>query len=130
MAELWDIEIAFYTDEHGMSALDARTFTICRWMWLGDLRPLADVIEKGGPLDPPLINMLVEFIHEDRLRVAKRGRGRPKKPDRFARNLVVARAYEAAGGKSDKVFDYLAKAIGKSDRTVRQAVTAWRNRAK
>lgn len=128
MHEPWEVEIAFYTDELEMPALDARTFTICRWMWLGDLRPLAAAIDEG-PLDAPVLDMLVRLIREDRLRVVPCKRGSPKKPERAGRDIAAALAYEAHPGKSDEAFREIAEAIGMSEQTVRNAVTRWNARA-
>ena len=128
MNEWWDSS-AFYTDELGMPALDARTFTICRWMYHGDLRPLADALDEG-PLDAPVIDMLVKLIREDRLRVAPRKRGSPKKPERAGRDIAAALAYEAHPGKSDEAFHDIAEMIGMSEKTVRNAVTRWHARQK
>jgi hypothetical protein len=128
MSEPWEYEIAFYIDILGMSPLDASTFTICRWMWLGDLRPLAEAID-AGPLDAPIEAMLVRLIREDRLRVVPLRAGRPKSPSVTGRDISAALAYEAHPGKSDEAFRAVAEAMNTSEQTVRDAWTRWNARA-
>jgi hypothetical protein len=101
MPDPWDIETAFYIDTLGMPPLDARTFTICRWMFLGNLRPLADAL-AAGPLDAPVINMLLRLISKGRLRVVPLKGGRRPSPERAGRDIAAALAYEAHPGKSDE----------------------------
>ena len=121
----WETEIAFYVQHHGMPPLDARTFTICRWMYHGDLRPLAAALDDG-PLDAPVIDMLTRLIREDRLRVTRGKRGRPSAPDQTGRSIAAALAYDAHPGKSDEAFNEIAEAAGMSEQSVRNAVTSWR----
>lgn len=124
----WDIETAFYANKRGVDPANARIFTILRWMYHGDFRPLAAAINDGAVLDEAILNLLAQMIIDDRLRlVASKGRrGRPKAPETFARNVVAALAYEADQYQSQEAFDNIAKALGTSEQTVRQAVTAWR----
>jgi len=122
----WEVEIAFFIDECGLPPLDARSFTICRWMWNGDLRPLAASLE-AGPLDAPVAAMLARLIREDRLQVrGKRGAGR--KPERTGRDIIAALEYEQHPCKSDEAFSEIAEALGVSEQTIRNAVTKWRKR--
>jgi hypothetical protein len=123
---LWDVEVAFYTNKRGIDHDKARTFTIIRWMYHGDLRPLAAAIAEGFTLDQAVLNLLARMIIDGRLTIAPRQRGRPRKPELFARDVVAALAYEAHPGNSEEAFEEIAKAIGVSDRTVRQAFTAYR----
>jgi len=54
-------------------------------------------------------------------------RGAPKKPERFARNLLAATAYEARGEMSSaEAFEAIAEAIRMSPETVAAAVTHYR----
>jgi hypothetical protein len=124
--EPWEIETAFYINARGIDPDKARIFTIIRWMWNGDLRPLEAAIVEGHELDPAVLNTLADLISNGRLQVQPLRRGRPKKPELFARKVAAALAYESESGKSDEAFNRIAKAIGTSDRTVRQAVTALR----
>jgi hypothetical protein len=125
MPEWWDIEAEFYVNKHGIDPDKARAVAMFRWLWHGDLRPLEAAISEGRPLPQCVLNLLADMIADGRLRVAGR-RGRPKKPERSMRDYVAALAYEREDGASNEAFDRIAKLIGKSDRTVRQAVTAWR----
>jgi hypothetical protein len=120
----WEIEIAFFTHERGMPALDARTFTICRWMFLGDLRPLAAALDDG-PLDAPVISLLVRLIHEGRLRVVPNKPGAPRRPARFGRDTAAALAYERHTGKSEDAIDEIADAMRMSKKAVSAAITSW-----
>lgn len=139
MHEPWDIEIAFYINHRGIDPDKARTFTIIRWMWLGDLRPLEAAIVERHSLDQAVLNLLADMISGDasrfgkpppyRLRTTTLRKGRRKRPEHGARNIVAALAYEHEDGKSDEVFERIGRAIGKTDRTVRQAVTAWRKQS-
>jgi hypothetical protein len=121
----WDIDIAILKGK-GIDPEKARTATIMRWMYQGDFRPLAWAIDQGHDLAPGVLNLLFDFIAEDRLKLKPRKHGAPKRPDKFARDMIAALAYEAHGGKSDEGFAKIADAIGVSERTVRQAVTRLR----
>lgn len=123
---LWDIEEAFYINHGGVDPDKARTVVIFRWLWHGDLRPLAAAFDEGRQLPQAVLNLLHDMILEGRLTVTPRRRGSPKKPDKAARNIVAALAYENHPGKSKEAFAEIADAIGMSEQTVRQAVTAWR----
>src|SRR5262245_10947950 len=123
---LWEIEIAFYTNKRGIDPEKARTVTIFRWMLHGDFRPLAWSIDQGHELAPAVLNLLHNLILEDRLKLKPRKGGRPKNPAKSARNIIAALAYEAHGGKSNEAFAEIADAIGMSEQAVRHAVTAWR----
>jgi hypothetical protein len=127
---LWDIEEAFYINHRGVDPEKARIFVILRWLSLGDLRPLAAAIDEGHQLDQAVLNLLANLIDEGRITIKPRKRGAPKKPDKTARDIVAALAYENHPGNSDEAFAEIADAIGMSEQSVRQAVTAWRARNK
>jgi hypothetical protein len=101
---------------------------IFRWLWHGDLRPLVAAIDEGRQLPQAVLNLLANLIDEGRVTIKPRKRGAPKKPDKDARNIVAALAYENHPGNSDEAFAEIADAIGISEKSVRQAVTAWRKR--
>jgi len=134
--EPWEIEVAFYTDNLGLDPDEARTFTILRWLYHGDLRPLQAAIVEGRKIDGAVFVFLVDMISGDTRRLGRPPpyclkavplhRGRPKKPELDARRIIAALAYERQTGKSDEKFERVARAIGTSDRTVRREVTASR----
>jgi hypothetical protein len=126
----WDTEIAYYINKRDIEPQKALTFTILRWMYHGDLRPLAAAIVDGYELDEAVLNMLAGLIREGRLNVVPKRKGRPKDPSKFSRNIVAGLAYDGHAGKSDEAFASIAKAIGRSESSVRQAVTALRKRQK
>ena len=82
----------------------------------------AAVIREGN-VDPAVLYSLAEMIEEDRIRVVARKRGSPKKPEREARDLLIAKAYGNRSGKSADRIEDLAKAIRMSQETVRKAIT-------
>jgi hypothetical protein len=123
---LWDIEEAFYINHRRINPDNARTFVILRWLWHGDLRPLVAAIDEGRRLDQAVLNLLANLIDEGRVTIKPRKRGSPKKADKAARDIVAALAYEAHPGNSKEAFAEIADAIGMSEQSVRQAVTAWR----
>ncbi len=132
----WDYEIAFYTDVRGIDSDKARTVTILRWMWHGDLRPLEAAIVSGQSLDQSVLNLLADMISGDttrfgspppyRVTTASRRRGRPKAMDNFGRSLMLALQYQPEKGESDAVFERIASVAHVSQQTVRQAVTSMR----
>ena len=136
----WEIEVAFYTNERDIDPDQARIFMMLRWLYTGDLRPLEAAIIEGREIDRAVLNLLADMISGDasrlgkpppyRLTAVKLRRGRPKKPGLFARGIIAAREYERHAGNSDEAFERIAKEIGKSPRTVRQAVTAFRKAQK
>jgi hypothetical protein len=129
----WDVETEFFIKERDCDPHMARTIVILRWMGHGDFRPLIAAIDAGHNLDKAVLNALALMLEGDkrfpaRLQPLLHRRGRAMRPENWIRNLTAAREYEAEDGKSDEVFAYIAKTIGKSDRTVRQAVTAFRKK--
>jgi hypothetical protein len=134
---LWDIETAFYVKSCAIDPDKARTFTMFRWLWLGDLRPLEAAIVEGREIPQAVLNLLADMIADDlvgksppyRLKAVSRRRGRPKEPGTAIRNRIAALAYETEDGeKSDEAFKRIAAALGTSHQTIRQAVTSFRNR--
>jgi hypothetical protein len=137
---LWEIEVDFYTNKCGLDSDKARTFMMLRWLYHGDLRPLEAAIVEGHEIDRAVLNLLADMISSDesrlgkppphRLIAAKLSRGRPKKPELFARGEIAAQKYEGSRAlrteSSDEVFERIANELGISPRTVRQAVTAFR----
>jgi hypothetical protein len=101
---LWDIEEAFYINHRGVDPDMARTIVVFRWLWHGDLRPLAAAINEGHQLEQAVLNLLANLIGEDRVTIKPRKRGSPRKPDKSARNIVAALAYENHSGKSKEAF--------------------------
>jgi hypothetical protein len=134
----WEIEVAFWTNERGMDPDEARAFTISRWLYNGDLRPLEAAIVERCEIHPAVLILLARMISGGtsgkpppyRLKAEKLRRGPPKKPELFARRLVAAREYERHAGNSDDGFERIAKEHGIGPRTVRQAVTALRKAEK
>jgi hypothetical protein len=129
----WDVEIEFYIKERGVDPDKARMAVILRWMMHGNFKPLIAAIDRGHNIDKPVLTVLAIMLEGDkrfpvRLQLVSRRRGRAVCPENWIRNLTAARAYEAADGKSDDVFADIAKTFGKSDRTIRQAVTALRKK--
>jgi hypothetical protein len=123
----WEIEIAFYANKRGIDPEKARILTILRWMYHGDFRPLAAAIWEGHVLDEAVLNSLAQMIDEDRLKLAPKGRGRPKAPAASVRTIVAALAYDVSDRPtSDEKFANIAKRLGMSEQSVRHAVTAFR----
>jgi hypothetical protein len=124
MTTWWDIETQYWIDDDFPPEV-AHWLTVVRWMHQGDLRPLAAAIRKGD-VDPAVLRALARMIDDGRLRIEPRRRGSPKKPETFARDLLLTRAYEAKADGSDAAFERIAEAIRMSPQVVRQAVTRWR----
>jgi hypothetical protein len=120
--EPWEIEAAFYINHRGFDPDKARTLVVYRWMWHGDFRPLAAAIWASEVLDQAVFDLLAQLIDEGRLKLTPKRKGRPKNPEAQVRNILAALSYEADKG----TFAEIAKALGTSEQTVRQAVTAWR----
>jgi hypothetical protein len=118
----WEIEIAFYVEYFGMPPVEARAFTIQRWMHAGDLRPLAAAIEEG-PLDVVVLEKLRRMINDGRLKVVP---GSPRKPERHARDMLAFLTYEASEVPSDEAFEEISKGLGIGNKSVRKAVSDWR----
>ena len=83
-------EEAFYINKRGIDPEKAHLFVILRWMTHGDFRPLAAAIREGGAIDDAILGALARFIDEDRLKLARKGRGRRKDPATAARRVVAA----------------------------------------
>jgi hypothetical protein len=126
-ANPWDIEID-RAIKRGIDPQKARTFVVFRWMWHGDFRPLITAIRDNQPLDHPLLNLFIAGMAlNGRLTVVKK-RGRPRSLEAEIRNMIGATAYEnnSSTEKSDELFEWIAKVVGTSHQSVRQALTAHR----
>ncbi len=124
----WDDEIALHI-KRGIDPEKARIFTIMRWMYHGDFRPLAEAIRDGQVLDDAILGLLAQLIDEGRLKLAHAKRHRPKSPMAQARRIAAATLYQdalSAGYSSGEAFEKLAAALGMSEQNIRQAVTALR----
>jgi len=142
--EPWEIEVAFLTDKCGVDPKEARTVMIYQWLLCGDLRPLEAAIVKRCEIDWVVLDLLADMISSDtsrygtpppyRLKAAPLHKGRPKKPELFARRVIAALKYERSRAlqaeRSDEGFERIANELGISPRTVRQAVTAFRKAEK
>src|SRR5262249_22429563 len=123
----WDVEVAYFIGKKGIDPNKARTFVIIRWMYHGDLRPLAAAIWKGHPLDQDVLNWLAKLIDDGRLTVKTPRHGRPKPPDKFGRDILAALFYEnRTTNNSENAFREIADAFGTSHQSIRHAVTRWR----
>jgi hypothetical protein len=125
----WNDEIAFYIEKRGLDPEEARIVTILRWTYHGDFRPLAEAI-RVGRVPAEVLNLLYDMIVDGRLKVVHRKyRGRPRSPEAQARKIGIASVYGEArlsGFSSKEAFEQIAEALGMSEQTLRQAVTAWR----
>jgi hypothetical protein len=126
----WEIEIAYFIEKKGIAPDTARMFVIYRWMWHGDLRPLAAEIDAGRTLDREVLDLLATMILDDintgqpfRIITQARKRGRPRDPTKAARDIISTLGYDVLDGKSEKKFEELAEIIGRSPKSVRAAVT-------
>jgi hypothetical protein len=123
----WEVEIAYWINHRGTDPDKAHAFVIIRWMWHGDCRPLAAAIREGHPLDQGVLNLLARMIDEGRLTIKRSRHGRPKPPDKFARDIVAALLYEDRNeDRSEDAFKEIAATLSMSHQSVRQAVTRWR----
>jgi|SRR6516165_1761794 len=96
----------------------ARGLTILRWMYGGNLRPLAAAIRshvrcrlrKGLPedreLNPAVLLLLARMIDDGRLSVKRRGRGN-KDPAIFARDLLMLHLREREKKSEKEIADEL-----------------------
>jgi hypothetical protein len=125
-APWWDVETAYYVNERGFDEHKARTITIMRWLYNGDMRALAAAIDEGHEIDPAVLNVLSRLIASGRVSVKPKRGGSPRKPERFGRNYAISLAYADHVGRSDEAIDWIAGAVGMSEATVRQAITAFR----
>jgi hypothetical protein len=119
----WEIEISD-SIEHGSSPDVARAFTIIRWAYHGDLRPLSAALKSDDAIDDAVLTFLALMIDSGRLQVKPR-HGHPVKPETVARDLLVAYAYEEKDETetSDAAIERLADAMAMSTQSVRQAIT-------
>jgi len=96
----WEYHIA-YMIRKGYEPEKARLATIILWANAGDLRPLQRAIAEAAKLDGSemiaidgaILGIIQHLIKEDRLTV-KLGRGAPRSPDKFIRDLLAVIDYE------------------------------------
>jgi hypothetical protein len=130
---LWDLEIEDWINHCGLHPNDARAWTILRWMYWGNLRPLAAAIRARQPLNDVVLGTLAEMIDEDRLRAKPHGRGAPFRPGKSTRDSIAAAFRErlVSQGKTPAEADRLTAAlIRRSEESVRKAVTRSRSSGK
>ena len=115
-------EIAYYIEHLKAEPAEAQAIAVIRWMFQGDLRPLADAL-RDDPINKAVLYELVRMINEGRLIVKRRGRSRPLEPAKHARNLAARMLYEARGEmRSADTIDLIADHLGMSDELVRRAI--------
>jgi hypothetical protein len=126
---IWDYETDILTAAFPDWAPEqARTWTITRWMQLGNLRPLAAAIRAGSIPDQDVLDLLATMIEEGRIAAKPRsGRGSKLQPDTFPRPVIAARFYERlVKGKIKSPSEarrLAADLISRDVETVRKAVT-------
>src|SRR5262245_48426130 len=98
----WEVEMAYYIHIKGFDPEKVRIAVILRWMYHGNLEPLAAEIKAGRPLDEAVLNMLMLMIVDDfewrppfQIVTRPRKRGRPKDPAKFIRDKMASLLYEA-----------------------------------
>ena len=124
----WEVEVSIWM-KHGHSPENARIFTILRWMYNDDLRPLSAAIWQGHGLDEAVLNCLAMMIDEGRIGFKRPKPGRPRPPDTFSRDYVAKLLHEAevATGKSaEEALDEVARLLPATKEIVRRAVTQLR----
>jgi len=135
----WDVEIGYLINQRGFDLDKARTLTVLRWMYWGDLRPLAATIYEAGDNDLPtitlekaLLNYLARMIVEGRVTVQPPSPGKPEQVGKFARDYTAWFLHEELTKEmsSGEAVRRVARALGISEQTVRQAITYWRKNAK
>jgi hypothetical protein len=129
----WEIEISIWIKERGVSPEKARVFTILRWMYNEDLRPLVAAIWKGDVIDEAVLNCLATMIDEGRIGFKRNKPGRPRPPDTFARDYIAKRLYEAeiaTGKSSEQAFHDVARQLPATVESVRKAVSRVRKTSK
>ena len=123
---LWDLEIEDWINHCGLHPDDARMWTILRWMYWGDLRPLAAAFRDRWVLDGVILNTLAEMIDEGRLRAKPHGRGARFRPGKSTRDRIAELfyVYQINQGKTPaEAHQLIARIIGRGGETVRKAVT-------
>jgi hypothetical protein len=128
IADPWEVDIDVLI-KGGSSPDEARAITIVQWMWRNDLRPLAAAIWKRYPLNEMVLGYLAILIEEHRVIVKPSRKGRPRKPDIFARNYIAGKLYLAGKGNSDARFAQIASEFGMPEKALREAVTQLRKHA-
>jgi hypothetical protein len=119
----WEVEVAYYINVCQLDPVDARAWTIIRWMYLGDLRPLsAEIKKQGTAIDGAVLGSLERMIDEGLLTVKPRGRGRPTQPATTIRNTLAALRHENRDIKSADAIQAIADEFGMSDELVRRAI--------
>jgi hypothetical protein len=135
----WDVEIGYLINQRDFDLDKARTLTVLRWMYWGDLRPLAATIYEAGDNDLPtitlekaLLNYLARMIVEGRITAKPPSPNKPQQVGKFARDYAAWFLYEELikDTKSAEAIRQVAKALGIGEQTVRQAITYWRKNAK
>lgn len=135
MKEPWEIEAESIATNNNVAPELARTFVLLRWMYFGDLRPLADAIMKEQSFDDAALISLALMIRDSedlpfRIETKRRSgrRGRPKDPSKFIRYFQMSEGYNKliakyGRGNSERVLDEVAnsQSVIVSSSTVRKA---------
>jgi hypothetical protein len=129
---VWETEITDRAEHWGTTENDTRAGVIIRWMEEGDLRPLA-VHLGSGSIHPAVADQLIQMINHQQLKVVTGKKGRPKKPELFARTIETGLDYERrnVAGASAATFEKISAERGVGESTARADVRNWRkSRAK
>ena len=105
----WEYQIA-YLIRKGYDPEQAKLATIILWANAAHLRPLQRAIAEAPKLDGSemiaidgaILGIIQRLINQDRLTVKPQGRGAPRSPDKFVRDLLAVVDYEnqCSAGKS------------------------------
>lgn len=133
--EPWDWEMNLLHDQ-GMDPYKAECLVITKWMKAGNFKPMLASIRENKVLRGPALGLLVKMIESGQL-TFKKGRGRPPDPEAAVRNLLSADTYEDFLKEeqdflrdhrvnSEGLFRAIGSLGGRSEESIRQAVTAKR----
>jgi hypothetical protein len=127
---IWDIETSHFIHHTEADPAMARAWTIFRWMYFGDLHPLAAAIREDGALDKFVLVKLADMIDEGHITAKRRT---PFHPATSTREEVarIIYDYQITEGKTPtEAVQLTARMIGRGEEYVRAALKPSRNKGK
>jgi hypothetical protein len=126
---LWEIEVQHWVNA-GLNPIDARAWTIMRWMYYGDLHPLVAAIREGGQLDKVVLNTLADLIDRGWISGKRRSPFHPATRIRGDVATTIYKCHIDAGKSHTEALRLTARLIGRGEESVKAALRRSRNSGK
>jgi hypothetical protein len=125
----WDFEIAYLRKRFGISQEDARGITVHHWIVHGDYRPFIAAVNNKEFIEPLWLDQIAKQLETGALALNRSAKHRPNSVAASAWVALAQKFYDELHGTmtNDKLIARLARLVGKSEKTVRNAIRPRKN---